>query len=330
MILQPDTAIATQGQLEARIPDLSVVIVSWNAKEFVNECLKSLIGQYSYGSVEVIVVDNASSDGTPELVREQFPEVKLLRNPQNLGFAKANNMGVSVSRGKYICLVNSDVTMRDGCLRKMFQYMEQNPSIGMLGPAMLGADGRVRRSCMRIPTLWNSLCYALGLDLVLKGFQTFSGFLMRDFQHDEIRDVEVLNGWFWMVRRQALAEVGGLDERFFMYSEDIDWCKRFHSAGWRVVFYPDAQAVHYGGASSASLPLHFHLELQHARLQYWEKHHGRTSRRLYVFILLLEQLVRLVGHASQFVRKSARPQSAFKLERSIASLRWLLGMSADR
>ena len=308
---------------------LSVVIVTWNAKQYTEECLHSLENQKTSVSPEIIVVDNASSDGTDQLVREQFPQVELIQTGQNLGFAKGNNIGVRKSTGDYIFLINSDVNVPPGCLKQMAEFMEQHPDIGVLGPQMLGPKGEVRRSAMRFPTLWNSFCRALALDSVFKGSKLFGGYLMRDFQHDRQADVEVLNGWFWMVRRTALAQAGLLDESFFMYGEDMDWCRRFHQAGWRVVFYPEAKAVHYGGASSANAPVRFYIEKQRANLHYFAKNHGWAAAVLYWAILLLQESLRVPAYALRYVLfKSHRIDSGFKLRRSIAGLGWLVGIRA--
>ena len=218
------------------VTEISVVIVTWNARAYTEECLGSLFSGNLEQRVEVIVVDNASTDGTPEMIRSAFPKVNLIETGANLGFAKGNNIGIRHASGNYICLINSDVNVPPDCLSKLRQYMEQNPRVGLVGPKMLGPDGTARRSGMRFPSVWNSFLRAFALDSMFKGSKLFGGLLMSDFKFDRTRDIEVLNGWFWMTRKEALDEVGPLDERFFMYGEDIDWCKRFQLAGWRVVF----------------------------------------------------------------------------------------------
>lgn len=239
-------------------PAISVIIVTWNAKKYVRECLHSLRSQSAKLGAEVIVVDNASSDGTPDVVREEFPEVKLIETGANLGFAKGNNVGIRHSRGKYLALVNSDVNVPDGCLARMLEYMQSEPKIGIIGPRMqCPPDGAIGRSYMRFPGVWNWFCRALALDSLFRGSALFGGFMMTDFDNTRTADVDVLNGWFWMARREAVDQVGLLDERFFMYGEDIDWCKRFHQCGWRVVYFAGAEALHYGGASSSAAPVRF-------------------------------------------------------------------------
>ena len=288
-------------------PVVSIVIVTWNGKRYAIECLESLQALESKLSLQVIVVDNASTDGTPEAIREQFPEVQLVQNSENLGFAKANNIGVGLSRGKYVCLLNSDVVVPKGCFEKMVEFMDANPGIGLLGPKMLSPDGGIGASVMRLPTGWNSLCCALGLHSIFKKSDIFGGYLMPNFPYDAIEDVEVLTGWFWMAPRRALDQVGGLDERFFMYGEDIDWCHRYLKAGWRVVFYPEAEALHYGAASSAQAPTRFYVEMRRANLQYFRKHYGRVRTAGYVFTTWVHELVRIAAYGAVYCVKRTQP-----------------------
>lgn len=310
-------------------PDISIVIVSWNAKNHLDKCLASLRLANGELLLEVIVVDNASDDGTRDLIRRQYPDVKLVENCTNVGFARGNNIGIKRAGGKYLCLINPDVIVSPDCLEKMHRFMEQNPDIGLLGPKMLAPDGRVRRSGMRFPTLWNTFLRASAADSLLRGRAVQRSWLMNDFHFDEVRDIEVLNGWFWMARRNAVSKVGSLDERFFMYAEDIDWCKRFHSAGWRVVFYPKAQAVHYGGGSSSNAPVRFSIERQRANFQYWRKYHNRFSLFFYALAICLHHALRMMGWGSvSLVKRSLRPSSLFKVKVHLACFYRLLGSHA--
>jgi len=301
-----------------------VIVVTWNGKQYAVECLSSLEENTGALPIEVIVVDNGSTDGTPEEIQRQFPGVTLVQNNANLGFAKANNIGLGRARGRYLCLVNSDVVVPAGCLEKMFAYLDQNPGIGMLGPKMLAPSGGVGQSVMRLPTVWNTLCCSLGLHTVFPKSELFGSFLMNEYAYDSIEDVEVLTGWFWVVRRKALTEVGGLDERFFMYGEDIDWSYRFRKAGWRVVFYPDAAALHYGAASSSQAPTRFYVEMRRANLQYFEKHHGCIGAAGYKAAVLMHELVRIAGHGILYCcRSSRRSLDILAMNRSISSIKWL-------
>ena len=202
--------------------------------------------------------------------------------------------------------------------------MERHPDVGMMGPRIVGPDGRVQRSCMRTPTLWNQLCRALGLDNLMKHSRLFGGYLMKDFQHDELRDVDIINGCFWIVRRTALNDVGMLDPRFWMYADDLDWCRRFRIGDWRVVFFPEAKALHFGAASSEHTPVLCYVEMQRADLQYWRKYHGLLSYCCYFAILFIGHAVRSSMSACIYVAQtSRRSNSSIKLEKHLACLRWL-------
>ncbi|HET6142771.1 MAG TPA: glycosyltransferase family 2 protein [Candidatus Acidoferrales bacterium] len=328
MITTSRTTQQQETTSKVSVTNLSIVIVSWNTKKYLEECLTSLRTIDGNLSVEIIVVDNDSADGTPDMIRSEFPDVKLIETGANLGFAKGNNVGIKEATGEYICLINSDVNVPSDCLQKMYEYMEQQPTIGLLGPGMLRTDGRVHRSGMRFPSLWNIFLRALFLDSLFKSTGLFGGFLMKDFHFDQTRDMDVLNGWLWMARRDALHKVGPLDGRFFMYAEDVDWCKRFKLAGWRVVFYPEAKALHYGGASAANARSRFNVEMQRANLQYWKKYHGRISLFLYLMIGCLSYAVRAVGWAAIFlVKKSSRSRANIEMKQYLKCIRWVFESS---
>src|SRR5689334_6760199 len=187
---------------------ISVVIVSWNAKAFLLKCIDSVLRQSVSGDVEVIVVDNASADGSPEAVRATYPQVKLIVNDDNYGFAKANNIGIAVATGDYLFLINSDVVVSEGCFGKIAQHMVEHPEIGMLGPKIVDQAGHVQRSCMSYPSLWSALCRALALDSMFPRSKLFGSHLLTYWDHSDTRSVEVINGCFWAIRKTAMQEVG--------------------------------------------------------------------------------------------------------------------------
>jgi GT2 family glycosyltransferase len=318
-------AVSTEPEkMTNTAPTLSVVIVSWNTKRLLAQCLESL--EHCRGLLlEIIVVDNASADGTGEMLRERFPQVRLVQNEANLGFAKANNIGIDLSSGDYVSLINSDVSVPAGCLEKMITYLKEHNDIGMLGPKMILSDGTVGQSCMRFPTVWNWFCSALALDSIFKKSTTIGNFMMTDFTYDTTQDVDLLTGWFWMVRREALDKVGKLDERFFMYGEDFDWPKRFHQCGWRVVFYHEAEAFHHCGASSALAPARFYVEMNKANLQYFKKHHNRLAVVGFWLTIWLRQVLRIAGYSVVYLFKhSQRVEASLKLKRSLRCVVWLM------
>lgn len=303
--------------------DLSIIIVNWNTRELTRQCLRSLREACDGLRTEIIVVDNASADGSTEMVELEFPEARLIRNPVNAGFAKGNNIGLRIAAGRYIALINSDVTVPPGCLQTVLGYMNQNPAVGMSGPKMLTPGREVGASCMRRPSLAIWLAHALGLSSRI----TSASLHMEKFYPDGPEEVDVLNGWFWLVRKEALDKVGFLDEQFFMYGEDIDWCHRFWDQHWKIVYLPQAEAVHYGGGSSARAPVRFYVEMQRANMQYWRRYHNRLSQIAYVVVVALHQTIRVIGYAAMcVVRPSSNSDALFKVQRSLACLRWLIGL----
>ena len=259
-----------------------------------------------------------------DAVREKYPEVRIIASQRNLGFAKANNIGIRASSGKYLALINPDVIVLPGCMEAALSALASDDTIGLVGPMMLAPDGSTSRSGMRLPTLWNALCDALVLHRAFGSSPLFGGQLMHDFDWATRRDVEVLNGWFWLMRGETVAQVGSLDEDFFMYGEDVDWCKRFRDDGWRVVFEPAAVAIHFGGGSSANAPVRFFIELQRSNLTYWDKHSGRLSRTVYRAILVTHHLLRAVAYGAKAAALRSSTDARYKCFLSAKCLTWLL------
>lgn len=293
--------------------DVSIIIVSWNARGLLLKCLESIPRGLGRLEAEVIVVDNASSDGSAEAVRESFPGVRLLPQKDNLGFAKANNIGIRESAGRYVCLINSDVVVLPGCIERLHLFIEDMPGAAIVAPKVLNPDMTLQASCRRFPSLPGALFTTLGLDR------------LNYLPHDRTRRVDAVSGCFMLVRREAIDAVGPLDERFFFYAEDKDWCKRFHDAGWGVYYRPEAKAIHYGGQSSSLAPVAFYIEMQKANIKYWRKHRGALARTLYVMIVLLHQSIRLAASAARYaLRPKHKKISAHKARRSAACLKWLI------
>ena len=305
--------------------DLSIVIVNWNTKDLLLQCIQTIQQTTLEHSLEIIVVDNASVDGSAEAARRLL-KVTVFCNQNNLGFASANNQGIRISTGKYVCLVNSDVEVLDLCLDRMCKYMDEHPKVGLLGPKVLNRDLTIQRSCAELPSVRNTMTQALMLDKVFPKLECLRSRFMNDFGYEIERDVEVLSGCFMMARRDAFEEVGLLDERFFIYKEDVDWCKRFADAGWAVRFYPEAGAIHYGGASSAVAPAKFLIEMEKANLQYWRKHHTWLGRAVAMTAILAHYWTRMCAWLLIYL---VRPGENLKPKqmtlRYAACLRWLLG-----
>jgi GT2 family glycosyltransferase len=273
--------------------DISAIIVNWNTKQLVTECIQSMLEHRGQYTLEVIIVDNASEDGSASTLRKLFTEVKIIENSNNVGFAGANNQGIDVASGRYICLVNSDVKFIEDSFGKMLDYMDKHLEIGMLGPKLLWADKTLQWSCRKYPSLWNTLCPALGLNNLFPRSSLFSGEHMVYFNHNMIKEVDVLVGAFMFVRHAALKQVGKMDDGFFMYCEEVDWCKRFADAGWKINFFPVTEVMHYGGGSSSAGSVRLVKEYCLSNLRYWKKHHSGIKVTLFRLTLMLRYLLRL-------------------------------------
>jgi GT2 family glycosyltransferase len=302
--------------------DISVVIVGWNARHYLELCLESLQAAPPRRSMETLVVDNASNDGSVEMIEARFPSVKLIKSPENLGFAKGNNLAIRQCQGRYVALVNPDVIVFPGCLDALADFLDQNPKVGNVGPRVLNPDMTLQSTCRRFPTLWNNFCSATGLATKFKNSRLFAGEHMFYFSHDRTMAVDVLVGCFSMIRREAFEAVGLLDEGLFMYGDDVDWCRRCWKEGWEVVFFPGAQAIHDRGKITAPYPVRFAVAQQRSVLYYWFKHHGFFGRLGIGSIILFHHLVRYTfAVLSGFGNPKRREQGDVRKKVSVACLR---------
>ena len=247
------------------VTDLSVIVVTWNVRELARECLAALPAATEGISAEVIVVDNASTDGTADMVASEFPQALVLRNDANLGFARANNRGMERAQGRYFILLNSDTLPPPGSLAAMVAFMDAHPRAGAASPRLIRPDGSPQP-------------YAFGDDhspvyLLRRAFAHLTKRYLHDWSVSEPVQTEWVSGACLVARREAVEQVGGLDERIFMYFEDNDWCRRMRLAGWEVWYNPVADILHIGGASLNQNP--------RARAAYYEslayfyrKHYG--------------------------------------------------------
>lgn len=283
-------------------PDLSIIIVSWNVRELLANCLRSVLAQTGL-ALQVIVVDSASSDGSPELVAEQFPQVELVACQENVGFPRGNNLGLERANGRFILLLNPDTIVHGDALAKMVSYLQQHPAVGVVGPQLLNDDGSVQSSRRRFPTLRTAVFESTWLQPFAPK-AVLDHYYVRDVEDGETAVVQWLMGACLMTRQEVVAQVGGLDEAYFMYSEELDYCRRIHEAGWQVVYYPEAQVTHLSGKSSEQAVTQRHINFNRAKLRYFRKYHGRfaaTVLRLFLLVsygwqLTLEAIKGAVGH----------------------------------
>jgi GT2 family glycosyltransferase len=271
--------------------DLSIVVVSWNTRDLLRACLASVQNLGADLAWEALVVDNSSTDGSPELVEQQFPGVGLIRNGANLGFARACNQGIVASSGRYVLLLNSDAVLLGDSAQRMVALLDERPAAAVVGGTLLHPDGRFQASYADFPTLRSELLLATGLMRWLLS-PTYPSY--GPAESTCLRQVDWVGGALFLVRRAALERVGLLDERFFMYAEEVDWCLRFKQAGWQVLFLPEARALHHGGASFSLLSEPKRVQLYWSKWLYFRKHRGRLAAATFRLTIVAAFSVKLL------------------------------------
>lgn len=277
------------------MPDVSIIVVNWNTRDLLERCLTAARDNAGGLSIELIVVDNGSGDGSVAMLRERFPEARVIANSENVGFARANNQGMAVASGRYVLLLNSDAFLDAGALERLVQYMDSHPRTGAAGPRLRYEDGSLQRSCFAFPTLATELWQALWLDRLFPRSRVFGHYWMTYWNLDDTREVDSLMGAVLLLRREAIEQVGGLDEQFFMYSEEVDLCYRLWRAGWSVCFVHTATAMHLWGGSARRVPAETFLRLYRSRVQFFQKHYGEATALGLRLILFAGSLIRVAG-----------------------------------
>jgi GT2 family glycosyltransferase len=283
-------------------PDLSIVIVSWNVRDLLRACLRSLTPPPGL-TLETIVVEAGSADGSAEMVAREYPVVKLLARAENLGYSRGNNLGLATACGRYLLILNPDTAVEGNALGDMLAYAEANPQVGIVGPQLLNADGTPQPSRRRFPRLATAFFESTWL----QGWaprRLLDHYYARDLPTGVPVEVDWLTGACLLVRRAAYKQIGGFDESFFMYSEELDFCRRARAAGWRVVHLPSARVYHFEGKSSEQAIPERHLRFQRSKIRYYRKYHGRLAAfslraflvASYVQQWLLEGAKALAGH----------------------------------
>lgn len=263
--------------------DVSIIIVNYNSKEYLDKCLGSVVKAKGNNRYELIVVDNASNDGSAELVRDKYPDVKLISNSDNLGFIKANNQGMRASSGKMVMCLNNDTIIKDDAIGKLVQFLMAHGDAGAVGPKLLNIDGTIQMQCRRgFPTPINSLYYFLGLSKLFTKSKRFGSYLLTYLDDKATVEVDSLCGAAMLVKREVLDKVGLMDESYFMYGDDIDWCYRIKKAGWKIFYLPEAEIVHYGGRGGSSKMSYRNIfEFYRSMAVFHKKHY----HNIYIFIV---------------------------------------------
>lgn len=269
----PDFQFANPVQLR-----LSVIIVNWNTSDLLRACLQTLTPYIGHDNCEVIVVDNGSSDASVAMVEQEFPAVVLVKSSVNLGFSGGNNLGLRVARGHYLLLLNSDTEVRQpGALWLMCDRMDTNPRIGALGARLLNPDGSVQLSCRSFPSFKTALFHRKSLLTRFFPRNRYSQqYLLSGTDHNNPMEVDWVIGACLMTTRVVIEKIGPLDESFFMYAEDVDWCYRMRQAGYIVEYYPQAEVMHHYEKSAGKAPFKMNLARHKSMWNFYKKHYSKN------------------------------------------------------
>lgn len=288
--------------------DISFIIVSWNVRELLRRALQSILDDTPAYRVEIIVVDNASTDGTVEMLRSEFssatcPDLRVIANPTNVGFTRANNQGLEIAQGDFLFLLNPDTELNPGTMRVLVEYLNApaQARVGIVGPQLVRADGSLQSSRRRFPTLRIAMGEAIYMARRSHTPRVLRAYYMQEQGVTEIQDVGWIVGAAMFVRRAVYEKIGGLDERFFMYSEEVDWCLRAHQAGWRVVFNPNARVVHHEGKSSEQVVAQRDIYYHSSKVRYLKKHFGVLQGEILRYFTLGLFTVRLAQESTKYI-----------------------------
>lgn len=275
--------------------DLSIIIVSYNVKDFLTQCIKSIErSDFKDRTYEIIIIDNDSHDGTKAQIKDLFKNIKFIQNSNNIGFSKAVNIGINESTGKYICLLNPDVIVDNNCFIDLIKKIDENENIGCIGPKILNTDGSIQHSCKRsFPTPLNSFFRLFGLDRLFPKSKFFSSYNLTYLNTNETHSVESLSGAFMIFRKKIIDEIGMLDENFFMFGEDLDFCHRIKNNGYSVIYYPKVEIIHYKGESVKSSQFDMISVFYDSMKIYFNKHSKNyPSWKIFSFVVHLGMFVR--------------------------------------
>ncbi|MEW5799493.1 MAG: glycosyltransferase [Bacteroidota bacterium] len=301
--------------------DISVIIVNYNVREFLNNALASLTKSLQGFQSEIFVVDNASDDGSVEIISRNFPLVHLIANKTNVGFAKANNQALERSTGKYILLINPDTLVQENTVRELITFFESHNDAGLLGCKILNPDGTLQLACRRsFPTPWTAFTKTFGLSTLFPKSKLFARYNLTFLDPDRAYEVDAVSGSFMMLKKEVYEKIGGLDETFFMYGEDLDWCYRVQHAGWKVYYVPTTSIIHYKGESTKRSDIDELKVFYSAMKLFVRKHHARS--------LLFERFIYSGIYMRKFIAnlaRGAKPFSLALLDMAIVNVTLLVG-----
>ncbi|MHC4749391.1 MAG: glycosyltransferase family 2 protein [Planctomycetota bacterium] len=273
--------------------DVSVIIVAWNVRTLLYNCLKSIFSETKGINFEVIYVDNASEDGSVKMVTKEFPEVKIIENKKNEGFIKANNQAIRISQARYVHLLNSDTIILDNAIAKMVKFADEHPEAAVVGCKVLNSDKTLQRDCFMWPSLLNMFLAAIYLNKIFPQNRFFGREGMTWWDFNQVREVETVCGCASLVRNKAIKQVGLMDEMYYMYGDDPDWCYRFKKNSWKILFTPEAEIIHYGRQTTKQMPREFKWQLYGSHLIFMKLHRSRISFAFACVLVALFFLLRV-------------------------------------
>jgi N-acetylglucosaminyl-diphospho-decaprenol L-rhamnosyltransferase len=286
-------------------PDVSIIIVSWNVAELLEACLNSVYDNTPDLSLEVIVVDSASSDNTVAMVTEKFPQVQMLAQSENVGFTRGNNIGLDVATGKYLFLLNPDTVILGDTIRQMMMYLDNHAQMGIVGPHTLNSDMTHQSTRRRFPTVGTAFFESTWLEgIAPRGL--LNRYYVRDVADDAVADVDWVQGSALMARREVYEQIGGLDVGYIMFWEELDWCKRAKLAGWGVGYLGTSTIIHHGGKSTDQAGARKHIHFQESKLRYYKKFFGGGFALLLRIFLLLNYVWQIMVEGSKALLGSKR------------------------
>ena len=299
---------------------ISIIILNWNTRELLAQCLTSIEQYKGNLQLEIIVVDNASIDGSQAMLKENYPQILLVANDQNTGFAKGNNQAMQMARGDYFLLWNSDAFATPGAIQNLLQLAMKEPKAAIIGAQLRNADNSFQASYSPFPNQWREFLILTGLGRALLG-HAYPSFGPEDEKGPQM--VDYVEGACLFVRRQAFQEVGGLDEGYFMYAEEVDWCYTMTKHGWQVWYQPEARVIHLGGASSTGRRTHREADLYRSRIRFFRKHYGvRSAQLLKIQIYTLTAL-------KNIIHGMLRQLTGGRYGRPVVSLQYLVTQLED-
>jgi GT2 family glycosyltransferase len=310
--------------------DVSIIIVSWNTRDILRQCLQSIYEQTVALEYEVIIIDNASTDGSAEMIKTQFPKAILVENTINKGFAAANNQAIVLAKGRFILLLNPDTIVLNNAINKSILFADQNQQAAVIGCKVFNPDGTLQPTCFMFPSLLNMFLSSSYLYKLFPKSRFFGRERMTWWDRDDVREVDVVTGCFMLVRRSAIEQIGLLDERFFMYGEETDWCYRFKQAGWKVVFTPVAEIIHLGSQSSKKIREKMIVQVRLSILYFISKHYGWLSHKIAALLVVLFFAARVPVWLIVYVFGNAYKKiAAVKLRAYISGIKQVLSPSRN-